>query len=52
MLNQRRMTADSFEVIMRNMRRAVEDDINIERRTDPEYDMLPIPEQFYGCRTS
>lgn len=51
MLNQRRMMADPFEVIMRNMRRTVEDDIDMENRPD-QYEMGPIPEQFYTCRPS
>lgn len=50
MLNQRRMMADPFEVIMRNMRRAVEDDGDMERAN--QYDFGPIPEQFYTCRPS
>jgi len=51
MLNQRRMMADPFEVIMRNMRRTVEDDIDMENRPD-QYEVGPIPEQFYTCRPS
>jgi len=51
MLNQRRMMADPFEVIMRNMRRTVEDDIDMENRLD-QYEVGPIPDQFYTCRPS
>lgn len=51
MLNQRRMMADPFEVIMRSMRRSVEDEIDVERRPD-HIEVGPISEQFYSCRQS
>ncbi|VVC32811.1 Hypothetical protein CINCED_3A009379 [Cinara cedri] len=48
LLNQRRMIADPFEIIMHNMRRSVEQDIDMERRPDEG----EIPEQIYMCRPS
>jgi len=49
LLNQRRMMADPFEIIMRNMRRTA--DIDMERRSDT-FEAEQMPEQFYTCRTS
>lgn len=49
MLNQRRMIADPFELIMRNMRTTVEEEIDMEGSPD----MFPdAPEQIYTCRPS
>lgn len=49
MLNQRRMTADPFEVIMRSMRRSMEDDRDGEGASEGA---ASVSEQFYTCRPS
>lgn len=49
MLNQRRMIADPFELIMRNMRTTVEDEIDMEESPETYVD---VPEQIYTCRPS
>lgn len=53
MLNQRRMLADPFEVILRNMRRTAEglDHVDIDAIRD-EYGIDPLSEEFNDCRMS
>jgi len=46
------MVADPFEIIMRSMRRSAYEDIDMDGQPDVDYEMLPIPDQFYACRTS
>lgn len=50
MLNQRRMTADPFEVIMRSMRRSMEDDVDAEGR--PYGAGGRSSDQVYTCQQS
>lgn len=50
MLNQRRMIADPFELIMRNMRRSIEEEFDLD--AGPEIFDGSIPEQVYTCRPS
>lgn len=51
-LNQRRMLADPFEIIMRNMRRTADDDSDMDRRPDQFEGGQIMPEHFYTCRPS
>lgn len=46
MLNQRRMVADPFELIMRSMRRSVEDEMDVDSLNEAR----SIVEQFYAYR--
>jgi len=54
MLNQRRMMADPFEVILRNMRRTVQlgpDGIDLATIRD-QYGIDPLSDEFNDCRMS
>jgi len=53
MLNQRRMMADPFEVILRNLRRTAEgpDSVDFDAIRD-QYGIDPLSEEFNDCRMS
>jgi len=54
MLNQRRMMADPFEVILRNMRRTAQegpDSIDLATIRD-QYGIDPLSDEFNDCRMS
>lgn len=54
MINQRRMMADPFEVLIRNMRRSVEegpDSIDISNIRD-QFGIDPLSDEFNDCRMS
>lgn len=44
--------ADPFEIIMRSIRRRADEDIDLDGQPDSDFEMLPIPDHFYACRTS